>query len=92
MLLNQDLSANVFIDIGRASSKSDFKIHTTTKEKDIGVNIQANLNVSEQCGIAARKGDQLLGMIRRTQTETINYHKAIVRAHYEYCISACRGG
>ena len=35
----------------------------TMKEKDLGVN--ANMNVSEQCRIAASKGNQVLGMIRR---------------------------
>ena len=33
--------------------------YTTAKEQDIGVTIQADLKVSEQCGIAARKGNQL---------------------------------
>ena len=32
-------------------------ITTHAKEMDIGVTIQADLNVFEQCGIAARKGN-----------------------------------
>ena len=32
--------------------------------KDLGVTISADWKVSEQCGIAARKGNQLLGMIK----------------------------
>ena len=36
----------------------------TYKEKDIGVTISADWNVSEQCRIAARKEMQLLGMIK----------------------------
>ena len=40
----------------------------TVKEKDLGVTMNANMKVSEQCRIAAPKGDQVLGMIRRNIT------------------------
>ena len=40
----------------------------TTKEKDLGVMFSADMKVSEQCGIAASKGIQILGLIRRTIT------------------------
>ena len=35
------------------------------REKDVGVIVSTDMNVSEQCGIAARKGNQILGLIRR---------------------------
>ena len=43
---------------------------TTVKEKDlpVGVTISADIKVSEQCGIAASKGNQILGLIRRNIT------------------------
>ena len=37
----------------------------TVKEKDLGVSMNANMKVSAQCRIAASKGNQVLGMIRR---------------------------
>ena len=37
----------------------------TVKEKDLGVTMNANMKVSEQCRIAVSKGNQVLGMIRR---------------------------
>ena len=40
----------------------------TVKEKDLGVTMNANMKVSEQCRIAAFKGNQVLGMIRRNIT------------------------
>ena len=40
----------------------------TVKEKDLGVTMNANMKVSEQCRIAASKGNQVLGMIRRNLT------------------------
>ena len=40
----------------------------TAKEKDLGVSMNANTKVSEQCRIAASKGNQVLGMTRRNIT------------------------
>ena len=38
---------------------------TTVKEKYLGVKISADVEVSEQCGIAASKGNKMFGLIRR---------------------------
>ena len=46
----------------------DTVLGTTVKEKDLGVTISADFKVSEQCGIAASKGNQSLGLIRRNIT------------------------
>ena len=40
----------------------------TVKEKYLGVTMNANMKVSEQCRIAASKGNQILGIIRRNIT------------------------
>ena len=40
-------------------------LNTTVKETDIGLTISADMKVSEQCGIAAAKGNQVLGLIWR---------------------------
>ena len=60
----------------------------TGKEKDLGVTMNANMKVSEQCSIAASQGNQVLGMIRRNITYKENIlivplYKAIVRPHLE---------
>ena len=60
----------------------------TVKEKDLGVSMNANMNVSEQCRVAASKRNQVLGMIRRNITYKeksliVPLYKAIV-----YCIQA----
>ena len=65
----------------------------TGKEKDLGVTMNANMKVSEQCRIAVSKGNQVLGMIRRNITYKeksliVPVYKAIVRPHLEYCIQA----
>ena len=48
-------------------------VSKTVKEKYLGVTMNANMKVSEQCRIAASKGNQILGMIRRN----ITYKKEI---------------
>ena len=54
--------------------------------------MNANMKVSEQCRIAASKGNQVIGMIRRNITYKENslivpLYKAIVRPHLD-CIQA----
>ena len=44
----------------------DAVLSRTTQEKDLGVTFNADMKVSEQCGIAASKGNQMLRLIRRT--------------------------
>ena len=39
-------------------------LNTTVKEKDLGLTISADMEISEQCGIAAAKGNQILGLFR----------------------------
>ena len=63
----------------------------TVNEKYLGVTMNANMKGSEQCRIAASKGNQVLGMIRRTITSIKTkksvfapLYKAIVRPHLEY--------
>ena len=46
----------------------DAVLGRTTQEKDLGVTVRANMKVSEQCRIAASKGNQILGLIRGTIT------------------------
>ena len=43
-------------------------LNKTVQEKDLGVTMNANMKVSEQCRIAASQGNQVLGMIQRNIT------------------------
>ena len=56
----------------------------TMKENNLGVTMNANMKVSEQCRIAASKGNQVIGMIRRNITYKekslmVPLYKAIVQ-------------
>ena len=61
------------IHIGHGNMDEEYKmgdavLGRTTQEKDLGVTFSADMKVSEQCGIAASKGNQSLGLIKRTIT------------------------
>ena len=43
----------------------DTVLNTTLKENDLGLTISADMKVSEQSGIAAAKGNQIIVLIRR---------------------------
>ena len=66
----------------------DAVLRTTVKEKDLGITISADMKVSEQCGVAASKGNTIFGLIRRNITYKdkkliILLYKAIVRSYLE---------
>ena len=65
----------------------DTVLGTTVKEKDLGKTLSADMNVSEQCGIAASKGNQILEFIMRNiaykENSYIHLYKAIGRPHLE---------
>ena len=88
------------IHIGHVSMDEKYKmgdavLGRTTQERDLGVTFSADMKVPEQCGIAASKGNQILGLIRRTITYKekqliVPLYKTVVGPHLEYCIQAWR--
>ena len=44
-------------------------LKTPLKENDLGLTINADIKVSEQCGIAAEKENHILGIIRRNSVQ-----------------------
>ena len=52
------------LNMGEEYKMGDAVIRRTTK-KDFGVTFSADMKVSEQRGIAASKGQQITGLIRR---------------------------
>ena len=64
------------------------------KEKDLRLTVRAEMTVSEQCGITATKGNQIIRLIKRNivykKELIIPLYETIVRPHLEYGIQAWR--
>ena len=63
------------------------------REKQLGLTMNDNIKVSEQCRIAESKGNRVLGMIRRNITYKeksliVPLYKAILRPDLHYCTQA----
>ena len=64
----------------------DTVLGTTITEKDVGATIRVDVNVSEQCSIAASRSNQILGLISKyisyiEKELTVYLHKAMIRPY-----------
>ena len=81
---------------GKAKYRIDGKdIGIVREEKDLGVIVTDDFKVAKQCNKAASKGNQKLGMIRRSFTcknkdIMMKLYKSIVRPSLDYCVQAWR--
>ena len=69
MLLNFGKCKCIYIGHGNMDEEyklGDAILGRTTQEMDLGVTFSADMIVLEKCGNAASKGNQILGLIRRT--------------------------
>lgn len=96
MLFNEEKC--VVMHIGKKNVQNEYemngvKLKETENERDLGVIISKNGKTSEQCLAAAKKGNSVLGMIKRNikwkdKDTIIRLYKALVRPKLEYCVQA----
>ena len=62
---------------------------TSVKEKDLGINVSADTTVSEQCGLAAAKGNQILELKAKMATHTPTSNELITALPLAECNAMC---
>ena len=74
---------------------NDKTVKVVTEEKDLGVIVNQDLKVANQCAVAVKAANRTLGLIKRTFSSRskdiiVGLYKSLIRPHLEYCMSVCK--
>ena len=94
MNLNREKSKVLYLGNRNTTHKykmGDTWLDNSICERDLGVLVDNKFNMSQQCDMAAKKANAMLGGIARsvesrTREVIIPLYFALVRPHSEYCV------